>query len=344
MKLLDRLSTVFGDGTKHTETDAERALVADTVEAIVEAVEPRLRMQSSYRYKLEPCVRKSIAHVRAIGREGLEPITLNRAAWASDPRVNAFFATRDDVPAILARSTELRRFFDSPANASATEAYAVLGMKKEERSVLGMDLKGDAVQREVAQTVVNFSGHRIVAPSASLAETRLETGRRIMLRLAQVALTRVIGTETRAGELHQHKAYLGARLRLLRLAKDGMEGIVKDPATINAEMQTVERELEQTVDDYIETKGSLATLDGYISHIDAVFSHPEQHVSLTRTPLRISQMGVRVEGEAAGPVNELSLTELTIGANFRAAIAIVICPRSEMPSKEELIARAEHTL
>ena len=34
----------------------------------------------------------------------------------------------------------------------------------------------------------------------------------------------------KATELQQHKAYLGARMRLLNLARDGMEGIVKDPA------------------------------------------------------------------------------------------------------------------
>ena len=76
--------------------------------------------------------------------------------------MNAFFATAHDVPACLGRSVELRRFFD---NDPAPEAYALLGMKKEERSVLGMELQGDAVQREVAQTQVSFSGHRIIAAS-----------------------------------------------------------------------------------------------------------------------------------------------------------------------------------
>ena len=344
MALFERVAAaLFGGGSKPA-TQAERALIDEAIDAVVEAVEPKLKLQPHYRHKLEPCVRHAIEYLRSMAKEPLVPITLSRTAWADDPRVNAFFATADDVPACLGRAVELRRFFDQPANAGVQEAYALLGMKKEERSVLGMDLKGDTLQREVAQTQVSFSGHRIVAPSATLAAGRVEVGRRVLLRLAQLALARVLEVDAKATELNQHKAYLGARIRVLRLAKEGMEGIVKDPATIDAEMKAAERELKETVEGYIEAKGSLATLEGYIGHIDAVFSHPEQHVSLSRTPLRVTQMGVRVEGEASGPVNELSLAELTIGPDFKAAIAVVRCPRTELPSKEDLIAQAERTL
>jgi hypothetical protein len=148
----------------------------------------------------------------------------------------------------------------------------------------------------------------------------------------------------KATELQEHKAYLGARLRLLNLARDGMEGIVKDPATIAQEIKAIERELKQTVDGYIEAKASLATLDGYIKRIDDVFSHPEQHVTLTHTPLRLSRMGVKVGDATTGPVNDLTLAELSIGEDFRGAIAIVRCPRTELPPKEDLVAKAERYL
>lgn len=343
MGLFDRVAaSLFG--SEKEATQGERQLVAEMTEAIVDAVEPRLRLNSRYREKLDKCVRHSIEHLRTIGRAPLEPVLLARAAWASDPRVNAFFGTADDVGACLGRSPELRSFFDRPANAGVQEAYALLGMKKEERSVLGMELRGEAIQRDVAQVQVSFSGHRVVAPSATLAATRLEIGRRILLRLAQVALSRVVAAESKATELQQHKAYLAARMRVLQLARDGMEGVVKDPAKIGEEMNQVEAELERTVEGYMETKGRLATLEGYLEHIDDVFSHAEQHVSLSHTPLRVSRLGVRVTDDATGPVNELSLAELSLGDDRRAAIAIVRCPRSELPTKEALIAQAERSL
>jgi len=344
MGLLERVgSALFGDKPP-ADSAAERQLLDDMIDAVVDAVEPRARMDSRYRQKLGGCMRGTIAYLRALGREGLEPALLSRAAWASDPRVNAFFGTADDVPECLGRSPELRRFFDAAGNAHLQEAFAVLGMKKEERSVLGMELQGDVVKRDVAQVVVCFSGHRIAAPAATLAAARLELGKRVILRLAQVALQRIVAADEKATELGQHKAYLGSRLRVLQLARDGMEGIVRDPATIAGEMKTIERELKETVEGYIEAKGSLATLDGYLGHIEGVFSHAEQHVVLGRTPLRVSRMGVRVEGEALGPVNELALAELSLGADWRAAIAMVRCPRAGLPSKEALVAAAERSL
>jgi hypothetical protein len=341
--LLERVAAaLFGGASRSGSAGADAQLIADTIELVVEAVEPRVRFHARYRQKLEGCIRRSIAHLRAIGREGLDPVLLARAAWIDDPRLNAFFATADDVPACLGRSRELRAFFD--ANPDLQEAYALLGMKKEVRTVFGAQLEGDKVTHDAAQVAVSFSGHRLIAPAATLAATRLEIGRRIIRRLAQVALSRIVSLDMKADELEQHKAYLGARLRLLNLARDGMEGIVKDPATIGDEIKAVERELKQTVDGYIEAKSSLATLDGYIKHIDEVFSDPQQHVSLTHTPLRLSRMGIKVEDAAMGPVNELRLAELSIGDDFRGAIAIVRCPRSELPPKEDLLAKAERYL
>ncbi|HYX67095.1 MAG TPA: hypothetical protein VE935_22985 [Burkholderiales bacterium] len=345
MALFDRVAAaLFGDKAGSADAAAERKLVAEMTEAVVDAVEPRVRLHSRYREKLDQPVRQAIGYLRGLGRQPLEPVPLSKAAWASDPRVNAFFGTADSVAACLGRSPELRSFFDKAENAGVQEAYALLGMKKEERNVLGMELKGDAVQRDVAQVQVSFSGHRIVAPAATPAAARLEVGRRILLRLAQVALARIVAAESKATELAQHKSYLASRMRVLQLARDGMQGVVEDPAKIGEEMKALEREMKETVEGYAETKGRLATLEGYLEHIDEVFSHPQQHVSLSHTPLRISRLGVRVEGEASGPVNELALAELTLGEGFRAAIAIVQCPRAGLVSKEELIAQAERSL
>jgi len=60
--------------------------------------------------------------------------------------------------------------------------------------------------------------------------------------------------------------------------------------------------------------------------------------------LRLSRMGTKVNDASSGPVNELTLAELSIGGDLRIAIAIARCPRSEVPPKEDLIAKAERYL
>jgi len=343
--LFDRVvSTLFGGGQPRLDNEADRQVIADTIEAVVETVEPRVRLNARYRDKLEGGIRATIAHMRAIAGEGLDPILLARAAWNDDPCLNAVFARADDVPACLGGSRELRAFFDVPANRDVQEAYALLIMKKEERTVLAPRLQGDKLEQDIAQVTVNFSGHRVIAPTATLLDTRREIGKRIMQRLAQIALSRIIALDTKATELAEHKGFLAARMRLLNLARDGMEGIVKDPATISQEMKEVEREMKDTMADFIEAKSSLATLDGYIKQIDGVFSHPDQHLTLTHTPLRVNRMGFKSDDASSGPVNDLNLVELSIGEDLRIAIAIVRCPRSELPPKEDLVAKAERYL
>jgi hypothetical protein len=335
-------TALFGAGDAKVDDAADRQLIDDAIESIVDTVEPRVRMHSGYQRKLAGGVRRTIAHLRAIAREGLEPVVLSRQAWSQDPRINAFFATADDVPACIGRSQEIRRFFE--AHPECAEAYALLAMKREERTVLAPRFEGEMLKQDVAQTSVNFSDHRLLAPSADQAQTRSEVGRRIMQRLAQAALARVIALDQKATDMQQHKAYLGARLRLLNLARDGMEGIVGDRASISEQIRGIERELKETVEGFIEAKSSLATLEGYVAQIDAVLSHPEEQVQLTHTRLRLNRMGIKVEEGGTEASEELALTDVTIGDNLHIVIAMVRIPRDQLPPKEDLIAQAERYL
>lgn len=337
-------AALFGGKVASATTEADAQLLAEAIEAVVDAVEPRVRHRTRYQQKLEGCVCRTIAHLRELARVPLQPIRLTRAAWGNDPCVNAFFATADDVVECLGRSRELRAFFADPANSDVEEAFALLGMKMVEKTVFAPQLQGDAVRHDVAQVTVSFADHRLIAPAATPAATRVEVGRRIIQRLAQEALARIVAVDMRAVELHERKAYLGARLRMLRLAQDGMEGLVGDLKTVAGEIERTETELEQTVEGYIEAKASLATLDGYIGHIESVLGNPERHVTLRRTPLTVNRMGFKVESDANGPVNAFDLTELAIGTELRAVIAIVCCPRSELPPEVSRLAQGERYL
>jgi len=343
--LLDRVgSALFGHGSPDDDAAQTQQLVTDMTELAVETVDPRIRLQSRYADKLAGSVRTTIAYLREIGRQPLDPLLLARADWSGDARLNAFFAAADEVPALLGRSKELRDFFTDPAHREAGFAYALLAMKKEERTVLGTRQDGERVQHDVAQVTVSFSGHKLFAPSATIEATRLEVGRRIILRLAQLALARIVELDMKAAELGERKAWLMARLRLVRLAVDGAAGLLEDTADTRSRIAALERELKETVRDYIETKAGVATLARYIGHITAVMDHPEAHVKLQQWPMRLSRMGVRADADFRGPVNEFVLTELAIGEGVAIVIAIVRCPLAQLPAETDPLANAERYL
>jgi hypothetical protein len=335
-------SRLFGGAAPGAAGAVEPELVQLAVEAIVDAVDPRLRTVSRYQNKLAPGAGRTIAHLRSLARELPEPIELARAAWSADPLLNAYFATADEVPAVLGRSDELRAFFAEPANAAVTHAHALLAMLKTERSVFAPAIVDGSLRQDVAQTTVSFDKHRLFAPAAEPLGCRREVGMLILRRMAELALERITALGERATELEQRKAMLGSRLRMLSLRQHGLEEIAGGDAA--AELAALQGELKATADDYQEAKASLATLDSRLEQINAVFNAPADHVNIARTQLRVNRMGYKVAEGAGEPVEPITLTELSIGNGLTVAIAFVRCPRAELPPKEDLVARAAREL
>lgn len=182
------------------------AMLDDAVDAIVDAVEPRIRVVPRYRKRLAPAATRTIRFMRSLAPALLAPIELSRAAWSADPYINAFFATVADVPAALGRSDELRVFFDAPANSQAEAAYALLAMRREERNVLAPALVDGEVRRDVAQTTAAFTGHVMFAIAAEPLVMRRLIGEAILERLAGLALERIVATRERAPSWTQGRA------------------------------------------------------------------------------------------------------------------------------------------
>ena len=341
--LFDRaVAALFGRDRPPPGQDAQ--LVAELTDMIVDTVEPKVRAHARYRQELQGCVQATVAYLRELAGAPLRPVLLTRANWNADPRLNAFFGAAADVPEFLGRSQELRAFFDDPANAAVPEAFALLAMKREDKTVLGPRVEDGLLRQDVARTAVNFTRHRLVAPSATAEEAQLEVGRRVMHRLAQVALGRILAIDRQGLLQGQKKSYLAGKLRYLRLAQDGMENIVDDPAAIARQIDTVQHDLDRVDKDYVEAKAGLVTLDGYIAQIREVFAHPEQHVALTQKELRIDRMNIQVEPRDGEPHNVLALAELRVGDRVDAVVAFARCPRSEMPPVVDRLAQAERYL
>ncbi|MDH3289162.1 MAG: hypothetical protein OEP48_15750, partial [Betaproteobacteria bacterium] len=96
-----------------------------------------------------------------------------------------------------------------------------------------------------------------------------------------------------------------------------------------------ERALKATVDDYIETKTNLATLDGTIDIINEILGAPGDHLRLARLRRRVNRMGILVPADSTECAADLEFFELALGEGLRAVIALVRIPRSEMPPKAD---------
>lgn len=317
----------------------QRKLLERVVEFVVDNTDPRIRVVAGYQDKLAPAVIRSAQYLGGIIRALPQPLELSRDAWANESRVNAFFATAADVPQVLARSADLRAFFDAPRHSGAQEAFALLVMEKAERTVYGTALEGGILKSDVAQVNVNFSAHRIVAPAATQDEARVEIGLRGVRRLLDVVLTRIAAIQQQATDLAERKAFLSTKLRQLKSPGFGIE----QHTDHRREIADLEAQIARGAKELMEIKAKPRSMEKYLEQISDVLLVPEQHLAMSVVRLRVSRLGIKVAADSSEPAHDLVLNELRLG-ELCAIAAPVKCRRSDMPPKGKLLAGAENYL
>jgi len=309
------------------------------LEFVVDNTEPRIRMVTHYQDKLAPAVIRTAQYFGGLIRAMPEPLELSRGTWASDPGINAFFATVDDVPRALARSADLRALFDDPGQKGAQEVFALLVMEKAERTVFGTALENGILKSDVAQVNVNFSAHRIVAPAATPIDLRVEIGLRGVRRLLDVVLARIAALQQQATDLDERKALLGTKLRMLKSAGFGIE----PAADHTREIAETEAKIARDHEELMEIKGKPRSMEHYLEQISDVLLVPEQHLTMSEARLRVSRLGIKVAEHSSEAAAELVLTELRLGEQSGIAVPVK-CKRSDMLPKGSLLAEAEKYL
>jgi hypothetical protein len=331
MSILDRVVLALFGGSNGNGRPTDAELLAELADAIVDVVEPRLRSCAGYRDKLEGGLRATISHLRAMGQVPLEPVVLSPATWAIEPHVHAFFSSAAEVTSCIARSQDLRRFLES--HPDCNEVFALLGMRRAEREGKRSGTELDSTRQGDTVSAASFSDHRLVAPASDEAQARLDVGRRVVRRMAQLILLQILAVNQRGKDLQMRRADLLMKWRMLQQARNGMQVLVGDPATIEAQLAEVNRELEKTDESYYEAARSLSSLDGYIAQINGMLLHPEELVRIERVCLPVGPPGVETGGPPdSRSLHQLDLTDLHIGEGLRIAVALVRIPRAAVAS------------
>lgn len=305
------------------------SLLAEATDIAVRLTNPHLTLVRRYRQRLGPAVATSIHFLR--DQIPLLPASheATRAAWSSDPTIHALFATADDLPIIFSRSNELRDFFNK--NPALQEAHAVLGMQMTQQKVMGMALEGEVVRRDVPQTTVCFSDHRIRFFGATELELRRVVGTRVFEQLALIALARISDAQKRVKDLKLNRQLLKTRLKVLGREGVGLSGLASNAPSrhrlskLQSRLEENERELNG-----IETGADV--LDRELEILCEVLASPGESIRFSAPRLRLTPMNVLVEGDAAGQGREIDAGLLRIAADppIERAFALVRFPRAEL--------------
>jgi hypothetical protein len=300
----------------------------------VTLTDPKLRMVSGWEKRLTPSLANAIQFMRGLVRDFPAVRPLSAKAWAGDPALRAFFVTPKDIENLLAQSDPLRALFEkTPA---LEQAFLVLGMSIAEQKTFGMAVRGDTIQRDVAQNVVSFSDHKTRLCGPDEASLRRVIGIEIFEYLVSRALAE-IGAE-RAGrrELQGKRALIRARLQLLQQHGPGLGAMLGDGPAAPGEQARLAAELLENERQMEAMGGIEEQLAGELEALQAVFDHPQDYLAVAPKRLHLNTMNVVVGETEAGTDIDFAVVDLRGPAPVRRAFVIASVNRSDIPPPKSL--------
>ena len=308
-----------------------QADITATVERVVDVVDGRIRLISGYRKKLQHVIRTSLEYSNSLIDQVPGAIEISSRTFVSDPYVNAFFSNTRDVQTIFSRSSEVREFMEDYAYEEINQCCALLCMHRTEKTVLGVELVGDSLRKDVKQTAVNFTDHRIYSPAPTETQTRQGLKQCLFEGLVTNALERVVQLKLSSQRLQHERQILQSRLRHAQYLLERQTDRPVNKAECMREIEETRLKLEKTEQDL--RKIHIATPQVSLEQVIEVFSHPEKFVRMRKSMITLNKMGIKIDKSANQPSNTLDLMEVSIGEEQSRVVTLARFPRDEFLSQ-----------
>lgn len=269
----------------------DTSALLSAIERAVSAVEPLLNQARGYPENFRKPVANALEYAQSLAASVPGPMVLDRESYASDKFVHILFPSIDDVTEAICSSLALQDYLrDFPA---ADELYALMGMRRFEKTMVGMELSGQTIQRDVVQRVIYFTTHTLENPASTEQQARDRVAASFFDCLVAKVKKRVEGRKQGKQSQLIERNSLMARLR-----------------TANArEKPALEEELSRMTSSIQTTIRSLE-LSQYAEDFESVLLNPEQYLHLDQTPVILDSMGIRRDRDGASGGEEFVFSEL----------------------------------
>jgi hypothetical protein len=338
--MLKLLYSIFGGG-EHSGRYPE-SLVDLAIDRAVEGTDPRVRALPGYARKLRDPIVRAIDHIVDLVdslHESLAPVAVGAASFSADPRLSAIFASTESMLDILGRDQALRDFLDEGAGRGLRPVNALLLADPMERNILGLDLVGDQVRRDVAQVTVSFVAHRLLEPNDNKEENRRLLKRRAFDFLLTLALERITEVKRERADLTRQRDLL--RRKLENLERGGWSfkpsaPVHIDPAKLMAELDDITGQL-----DALGPEQSI--LEEHLAILIEVMGNPGQQVWAEPLSLYLDAMNIQREPDNAA-ARRIDFMQLCSCRRQRAVMLPLIIDPSHLPAREDFVDAMERYL
>jgi hypothetical protein len=279
------------------------------IERAIDRVEPRLKQIGGYPDRYRKPVAHALEYVRTLATQVPGPVAVNRDAYASDPLVHALFSSPDEIRAALCASQAMHDY--RRVHPGACEVYALLCMRRGDKIMLGMELSGDMLRRDVPQHAIYFTSHTLADPGRTEAEARECIAQGFFDSLIAHVSARIEARKQEKIRLEQARDELLAHLR-----------------ASSAERRTdLEDRLKVTLTRLADLAGTL-DLRLHVHDFEAVLGEPEQYLHIVQADMTLDGMGILHEADAPGGT-VIKFSDLIGRDRRRWTVALMHCDHVE---------------
>lgn len=286
------------------------------IEKIVDRVDPKLRVVPGYQRKLAKAVREAVEYCDTLVAAIPGPVEVDVKAFGSDPLVHAFFAAPEDIARMLGTSREMTKFITAPENQGSDEIYALIGMRRKEKTVVAPALQGEFVREGVPQRLLYFADHTLRELSSDPENTR--NGLRHSACDSLAASFAVHLDTLRSEKLDVHMAWEQERAFARSMAAQAAS-----EADAHAHRKL---EIEESLREMASSMEPAHVLDALAEWL----GNPEPRLRLVSTSVCVDRLGVLSQPIPGNPdVQMLNFPEL-VGRDRRHWIVLLVrIPRDE---------------
>ncbi len=339
------LHSIFTSAKSPSKFDKD--LMLRGIERVVDGTDPRLRAVSHYRRKLWTPVERAIDFVVNFVNALPGPVTADRQGYMSDPRLRALFASPDSLRDILSFSDGVRHYLQQRSAPLPTELYGGLGAIRVEKNVLGIEMDGDILRRDVAQVVVNFCNHRLGFLTGQEQDTRRELMRRGFDYLVETALQRLTATRIQKTQLEQQQRQLLQRKAgLLHQAQVGFEALTDTAATDATphDLAALEQQLQDLETELNQLRADSATLDDHLAKVAATLNEPEALLRLETVEFTLDHTNTKVSADAGRVANTMTFQDIVLSDERRVTALLVRFPSADLLPQPDFFQEANRLL
>lgn len=327
--MLKLLQSIFGSASiendKYDETLIEKA-----TERVVDGTDPRLRALSGYRKTLRPAVVCSVDYILKFVDHLPAAIEISHKRCSEDPRVRAFFSAPKRMYEEIRKSKSITNYVAQNQPPASGMICAALGVDWKERTMLGMDLDGDILRRDVARKVINFSNHRFVVVTDNEDTTRQELAKRGFDHLIQAALRKIANPNNMQDELAQERQLLQQKLKAMKETQWGLNPVLESEESEEADIPATEKRIVEIEKELDGLHSKVRYLDDDLSVIASILNAPQEYLQMGSVFLSLNRMGIKSREASDTTEDRIELKEIVVGDDLRVIGMLANIPWDEV--------------